>query len=89
MEKRTSTSNFSDSQAKIKESAADIINESKKMAGDVYQQGVNKMNEKVHDAEEYMHDYSDKFVKKIHANPIGSVLVAVGVGMLLSSILRK
>lgn len=79
----------SDSQSKIKESANELLTESKKLAGEIYQQGVEAVGEKVHDVEDYVNEYSDKLIKKIHTNPLSSVLVAVGVGMLLSTLIRK
>ena len=66
-----------------------LLNESKKLANDLYQQGVDKVSEKVSDAEECIQAYSDKLVKKIHTNPLSSVLVAVGVGMVLSALFKK
>jgi ElaB/YqjD/DUF883 family membrane-anchored ribosome-binding protein len=74
---------------KIKESANDLLNESKKMASEIYEQGKETVGEKVSEAEEYIREYSDRLVNKIQTNPLGSVLVAVGVGMLLSSMLKK
>ena len=74
---------------KIKSSANDLLDESKKLASDLYQQGVNKMSAKVSDAEESIQDYSDKLVSKIQTNPLSSVLIAAGVGILLSSLFKK
>jgi len=82
-------SDLNDSQAKIKESASDLLQESKKLANDLYQDGVNKVSEKVNDVEDYVHEYSDKLIQKIQANPLSSVLVAAGVGLLLATFLRK
>jgi len=79
----------SNSQAKIKECANELLNESKKLANEMYQQGKETVGEKVNDAEEYIRDYSDKLINKIQTNPLSSVLLAVGVGMLLSTLLKK
>jgi ElaB/YqjD/DUF883 family membrane-anchored ribosome-binding protein len=81
--------NMADTQAKIKESASDLLHESKKLANDLYQQSVDKVGEKVGDVEDCVHEYSDKLINKIHANPLSSVLVAVGVGMFLHALLKK
>jgi len=78
-----------ETQARMKESASDLVNEGKKFANDLYQEGKDKVSEGVNEVEEYVQEYSDKLVKKIHANPLSAVLVAVGVGVLLSSILKK
>lgn len=85
----SSTRSTQDHTAKMKESATELLSESKKLANDLYQQGVDKVSEHVNDTEERIHVYSDKLVKKIHTNPLSSVLMAVGVGMLLSSFFKK
>ena len=82
-------SSIADTQSKIKESASDLLHEGKKLATDIYQQSVDKVGEKVGDVEDCVHEYSDKLIKKIHTNPLSSVLVAIGVGMLLNSLLKK
>ncbi|KTD52766.1 DUF883 C-terminal domain-containing protein [Legionella quateirensis] len=65
--------------------AEDLINEGKKFANEVYQEGVHKVS----DAEEVVKEYSDKLVQKIQEKPLTSVLVAAGVGVLLAALLRK
>ncbi len=87
---RNSTSDSTDDHAaKMKASANDLLDESKKLANDLYKQGVNKVSESVSDAEECIQAYSDTLVKKIQSNPLSSVLVAVGMGVLLSAFFKK
>lgn len=86
---KPSVDKMSDSQAKIKESANDLLTEGKRLAGEIYHQSIDAMGGKVEEVEEYVHEYSDKIVKKIRTNPFASVLIAAGVGMLISTILRK
>lgn len=50
---------------------------------------VRKGREAVRKTEEKVEECTDVLVKQIHANPIASVLVAAGVGYLLSRLLRK
>lgn len=71
--------------SKVAESAADLVNEGKKLANEMYQQGIDKVG----DVEEKVKEYSDKMVEKIQEKPITSILVAAGVGMLLAAFLRK
>ena len=75
--------------AKIKDSASDLLKDGQKLAGDIYDEGKVKVNQKVNDVEEAVQEYSDVLIKKIHKNPISSVLVAAGVGFLLSAIFKK
>ncbi|MDI1352880.1 MAG: hypothetical protein PSV35_08990 [bacterium] len=67
------------------ETACDVMNEGKKYAKELYQQGVDTM----YDAEKTVKEYSDKMVQRIHDKPITAVLVAAGIGMLVSALLRK
>ncbi len=71
--------------SRVKDSANDLVNEGKKYANELYEEGLAKVD----DVETMVQEYSDKLVQKIHTNPLSSVLVAMGVGILLSSILRK
>lgn len=50
-----------------------------------YEEGKNK----AYEIEENIKDNTDQFVKKIQENPIASVLIAGGIGFLLSKILKK
>lgn len=65
--------------------AQDFVDDGKKLAQEAYMEGLNKLNE----AEANLKEYSDELLVKIKKNPITSVLVAAGVGFLLSSVLRK
>jgi ElaB/YqjD/DUF883 family membrane-anchored ribosome-binding protein len=76
--RETTNSNLADS-------ASELLNEGKKYANELYQQGVDKVSE----ADDMMKEYSDKIAQKIHEKPITAVLIAAGVGMLLASLLRK
>lgn len=71
--------------ARITDAATDLLNEGKKYASDVYQQGVDKIG----NAEEAVKEYSDKLVDIIHEKPITSIIVAAGIGILLASLLKK
>jgi len=71
--------------AHVGEAASELYEEGKKRAGELYEEGMNG----VHNVEENMKQYSDDVLKKVQKNPLASVLIAAGVGFLLSSILRK
>lgn len=66
--------------------AADkLLNEGKNFASALCQDGLNKVEQSQESAKEFSND----LVKKVQKNPIASLLVAAGVGFLLSSMLRK
>lgn len=74
-----------DSKAHVSEAASELLKESKKLAHELYEQGLDKAC----DAQKTAKETSDELVQKIKKNPLASVLIAAGAGFLLSSILRK
>ena len=79
------TSRVNSKKANVSAAAAQLLNESKKLANELYEEGIHRVNDYQDNAKEY----SDKALEKVRQNPLTSVLVAAGVGFLLSSILRK
>ncbi|WP_133131214.1 hypothetical protein [Legionella yabuuchiae] len=71
--------------AHVSEAANALLNESKKYAYELYEEGVNKVN----GAGQHAKEYGDELADKVKKNPMTSLLVAAGVGFLLSSLLRK
>lgn len=72
-------------EAHVSDAASDLLNEGKKFANELYKEGLNQMNE----VEENVHEYSDQLLRKVKENPLSSVLIAAGVGFLLSTFLKK
>lgn len=72
------------SKAQVGEAASVLLNESKKKAHELYDENLAKVNH----AEEQLRDFSDKLVIKVKENPVSSVLIAAGLGFLLSKILK-
>lgn len=70
--------------AHVKDAAADLLNESRKLADEYYAEGVNKVNQ----AEEQVREYTDSLLQKVQENPLKAVLIAGGIGFLLSKILK-
>jgi len=85
----TSKSNRSDSTENLKshvaDAAHDLLNEGKKLAGEIYETNAKKVAE----AQENLKEYSDQLVDKVRENPVTSVLIAGGIGFLLSALLRN
>ncbi|MCA0402414.1 MAG: hypothetical protein LCH30_01320 [Proteobacteria bacterium] len=60
--------------AKMKQNANDILNEGK---------------EKLAETQETVNNYTDELAKKIQTKPLTSVLIAGGIGFILSAIFKK
>ncbi|MCE0724511.1 MULTISPECIES: hypothetical protein [Legionella] len=69
----------------LEAAASQLLTEGKKKVNQLYKEGVNKANE----VEGNVKEYSDSIVKKIQDNPLASVLVAGGIGFLLSRLMKK
>lgn len=69
----------------VSDAANDLLNESKKLANELYEEGLNKIG----DAELQIKAYSDSFTKKIVEKPLTSLLIAGGIGFIISKILSK
>lgn len=71
--------------AHVGDAANRLLEEGKKLANELYHEGLSKAGE----TQDSVKEYSDEIVKKIQDNPLSSMLIAAGVGFLLSSLLRK
>lgn len=69
----------------VGEAASELLNEGKKFANELYEDGLNKVSE----AEDNVKEYSEELVKKVQENPLTSVLIAGGIGFLLSLFFKK
>jgi ElaB/YqjD/DUF883 family membrane-anchored ribosome-binding protein len=69
----------------VVDAASELLNEGKKLAHELYEEGINKVG----DAEDHVKKYSDELLKKVQENPLSSVLIAGGIGFLLSKLLKK
>lgn len=69
----------------LEEAASQLLTEGKKKVNQLYEDGVNKANE----VEENIKEQSDRLLKKIQENPLASVLIAGGIGFLLSRLMKK
>ncbi|RUR12223.1 hypothetical protein ELY15_05780 [Legionella sp. km772] len=69
----------------VSDAANELLNESKKLANELYEDGRTKLNE----AEQQLKDYSDLMLRKIQEKPLTSILIAGGIGFLLSKLLKK
>ena len=65
--------------------AADLLNDGKKFASALYEDG----SDKITDVEDNIKEYSDQLLKKVQENPLAAMILSVGVGFVLSRLLRK
>ena len=77
------------SPAHLAEAASDLLNESKKYAHELYEQGRSKVTDAQDNVTDQVKEHSDQLIKMIQKNPIGAVLVAAGVGVVLSALFKK
>lgn len=75
----------SNQRSHVRDAASDLLHEGKKWVNEVGEEGLNRVN----DAEENIKKYSDHVLKKVQENPLASVLIAGGIGFILSKILKK
>ncbi|WP_199744178.1 hypothetical protein [Legionella sp. km772] len=83
--KSSSMKNDRPQKSNVSDAANELLNESKKLANELYEDGRTKLNE----AEQQLKDYSDLMLRKIQEKPLTSILIAGGIGFLLSKLLKK
>lgn len=69
----------------VSHAASELLHEGKKLAHELYEEGLDKMG----DAQREAQEYSDEILKKVKENPLTSILIAGGIGFLLSKLLKK
>lgn len=86
------TEGFNDLSHDVSELKKDIMEEGKKLkkdgeklARELYKEGMSELS----NVEDNIKEYSEVLVKKIKTNPLASVLIAAGCGVLLSALLKK
>ena len=69
----------------VTESAVELLDESKKLANEFYEDSLKNLNAVQKEAVEY----SDELLQKVREHPLKAILIAGGVGLILSALLRK
>lgn len=75
----------SSTSSNVSHAANDLLNESKKLASEIYEESLHKLS----DVEQQLKVYTDHVMSKIKDRPLTSLLIAGGVGFVLSKFLRK
>lgn len=70
---------------RVGEAAQELYEESKKMANQLYEDSRNKVQE----AQSSIKMYSNDIANKVQQQPLLSLLIAGGVGFILSSLFRR
>lgn len=83
--KNQSTVNNNQNKTYVSDAASEFLNDGKKLAHELYREGLNQVNE----VEDNVKEYSDALLKKVQENPLASVLIAGGIGFILSTLLKK
>ena len=78
-------SNSHSKQSHIGDAASELLNEGKKFANELYEDGINQVDKAKKEAEVY----TDELLEQVRANPLKAILIAGGVGFLLSALLKK
>jgi len=78
-------SNGPSTRSHVGDAAEDLLVEGKKLADELYKDGVNKVSK----VEDEVKEYSDELLRKVQENPLTAVLIAGGIGFLLSTIFKK
>ncbi len=71
--------------AHIQEAASELLDESIKYAHELYDDGLKRVGIAQKEAE----IYKDELLEQVREHPLKAVLIAGGVGFLLSALLRK
>ncbi|ASQ45832.1 hypothetical protein [Legionella clemsonensis] len=67
------------------EAASVLLNDSKKVANELYEEGKHR----IYEVQSNIKNYSNRIADRVHHRPFISLLVAGGVGFILSALFRR
>ncbi len=82
---KSSKSKHNSNKSQVSEATTGLLDESKKMAHELYEEGLKHVDAVQKDV---LH-YSDDVLKAVRENPLKALLIAGGVGFILSALLKK
>lgn len=85
IEKQAKNFQNSSQSSGVGEAASTLLNDGKRVASELYEEGKSKMQE----AKDNIKEYSDEIANQVQNKPLLSLLVAGGVGFILASLLRR
>lgn len=71
--------------SQVADAANELLHESKKLASEIYEEGLNKLNT----AEQHVKEYSHHVLRRVQENPVAAICIAGGIGFILSRLLKK
>lgn len=74
-----------DEEARIAEAAQDLVREGQKRVNELYEEGLQKVQE----AQDQVAEYSKDLAEKVREKPLTALLVAAGAGFILSALFKK
>lgn len=72
-------------EARVTEAAQDLVRESQKRVNELYEEGLQKVQE----AQDQVAEYSKDLAEKVREKPLTALLVAAGAGFILSALFKK
>jgi ElaB/YqjD/DUF883 family membrane-anchored ribosome-binding protein len=72
-------------ESSLNDAASTLLNDSKRVASELYEEGKNRVSE----AQNNIKEYSDQIARRVNEKPLMSLLIAGGIGFLLSAIFRR
>jgi len=69
----------------VREAAIELLNEGKKLSNEIYEESLHR----IANAENNLKGQSEVLLNKVKENPLASILIAGGVGFILSALLKK
>lgn len=73
------------SKAQVSNRVDDLLNDGKNLAHELYEDGLKT----VAGVEDEMKVYSDKLMRNVQENPLSAILIAGGIGFMLSTFFKK
>lgn len=77
--------NFNEFSTNAQEAGETLSEQVKDSVSELYEEGKKKLN----NMEECAEDYANEVIQKIKENPLTSILIAGGLGYLISKLLKK
>jgi len=74
-----------DEEARVTEAAQDLVREGQKRVNELYEEGLQKVQE----AQDQVAEYSKDLSEKVREKPLTALLIAAGAGFILSALFKK
>ena len=86
---QSKSSKYETRKSHLADAASQLLTEGKKFANELYEEKAQQISDAQDSIQENLRGYSNDVTQKVHQNPLSSLLIAAGVGFLLSAILLR